>query len=65
MGRAVRIEEVKQDQVLRVRKNKDVGPAKVAECRKAPLTATGLFIFARPIALFSGRWLLLRANGKV
>ena len=37
----------------------------IVERRKAPLTATGLFLFSGPIALFSGLWLLLRANGKL
>ena len=35
------------------------------EYRKAPQQLTGLSFFAGPIALFSGRWLLLRANGKM
>ena len=30
-----------------------------------PRTSNGAFLFEVPIALFSGRWLLLGANGKV
>ena len=59
VGRVRRVSRVR-----RVGENEDVGPIKLLNTEK-PRTSNGAFLSEVPIALFSGRWLLLRANGKL
>ena len=54
---------VRWDQLWRVGENEDIGLGKVAEYRKAPLTATGLSFF-RFDRSFSGRGSYSRRSGR-